>query len=320
MSFTIDDTMTRLVYDLTDRQIYNDIRSQTQVSNTTTVVDSPTTYGTFETDKQIIGYIGGGLGARITVQTQSGQIATKWLQAHVDTSGAQYDMSPIGGWIQLLCTANDGVWSPGDDPNNPTLGHCTTTPPASRYTLGLENMASTSCTLTISDNGDRGYGGFGPLSVWATYQAIASEEQTHDETTYTNVYIRATDDASIQKYGRRVLPLTWSEGTDQNGMQAIVDAALRTYKEPAALLNIEVTRENEDMVNFIFTAEISDLVTVHNTKLGLTGLFYVDKISISDTPCITPVGQLTLIEQRDVEAEVKFMIDEDYIDENAYIQ
>ena len=59
------------------------------------------------------------------------------------------------------------------------------------------------------------------------YKYLSAEAITHEEVVPQTLRVRATSDASIQKYGRRVFNLTWAEGTEEGAMTAGTSTRLR---------------------------------------------------------------------------------------------
>ena len=141
------------------------------------------------------------------------------------------------------------------------------------------------------------------------YKYLAAERITHEVMVPLLLTVRATDTTSIQKYGRRVMNLTWSEGTPQDAMQAVVDFYLLRHKEPVPRLQGTIKGTTDTLRTQIITTEISDTLTIVCAELGLSADFFVNAISINDDPTGIPVCRWGLEGKRDYEILRIFTLD-----------
>jgi len=279
--YTINDTMADLTYQLDDRFIYNDIRSELGYSTTETILD--------DTDPAVYEWR---LWQRYHALPAPGYTTFQYFTATVG--------SPLA-WRIRNVTAHDYDYAP--------------------YTGYTINLIDTSETLTkaveIKNTGSSN----GTIGYIVEYKLLISEavEYTHEETTWNTLQVRATDSDSIDKYGRRTMNLVWPTGATENQMQAVVDRYCEKYREPAARLTLTLKGKDDTNLGIIYQAEVSETVQVINANLGLNDLFYIDSIEIHEGIDGIPVCVLGLTDQYTTETYSVFTIDTSEIDGTDYI-
>ena len=97
-------------------------------------------------------------------------------------------------------------------------------------------------------------------------------------------------------------------------MQALVDHYLARYQQPVARLRAPIKGTTDVLRTQIITREISDLVTVVCTELGLNADCYINAISIKDDAVGIPVCKWELELQRAYEALTLFTLDTSELD------
>jgi len=276
--FIINDTMAGIRCEIEDREIYNDIRSDTGISDTQTIIDSDPTYSR----KYFHRYTG--LPAdektyRRTFYVSEGTTALSWsIGSH---SAADYDYNPYYNYYIKIVSSD-----------------------SSKCVIEYKNTGSTGATLEYT----------------ISYRYLTSEGSSHEETIYSTLKVRATDDTSIRKYARRVMNLTWPEGTELTQMQALVDSYCVRYAEPMPKLTMTLKGSTNELLTDIMTGEISDTVTVTCTNLGLTAEdFFINSISIRIEIDGMPVATWGLEAKRAFEGYTIFTIDTSSIDGTDYI-
>ena len=271
--FTIDDTMAGIIYDWSDREIYNDVRAELGFLTTETVVDADPSYEWKVWNK----YQGLPAPGYTTFRYFTATLAEALAWSMYDHSAYDYDLQPYYDYEISLIDTNDD-----------------------------ETKA-----VEIKNTGSK----YGTISYKVKYKYLASDAVTHEEQSYNVLNVRATDEDSIKKYGRRVLNQAWPQGTSQADMQMIVNAALERYKEPMPTLKVTLQGRTDALATEIFTREISDVIAVVCDELGLASTdYFLDTISIKDMQEAIPVCTWGLIEQRPEEATGWFLIDTDWID------
>lgn len=275
--YTVDDSMAKIIYSLSDREIHNDVRAELGFLTTETVVDADPTYEWKVWNKYQTLPAPGYTTFRYFTATLAEALAWS-LYGH---TAHDYDLQPYYDYDIKLIDTNDD-----------------------------ETKAA-----EIKNTGSK----YGTIAYKVKYKYLASEEVTHEEQSYNVLNARATDDTSIKKYGRRVLNLAWPQGTSQEDMQMIVNAALARYKEPMDNLRVTMQGRTDAIAIQIFTREISDTIAVVCDELGLASTdFYLDTINIKDNhpSAAGPYLFATwgLIAQRTEESTGWFTIDTDSLD------
>ena len=275
--FTVDDTMAEIRYEVDDREIYNDVRSETMVTSSETIVDSTDT-----------------------------DYSWKWrgLRRKIPADSHVYS---------YLYNA----WHP-----NPTEWKLSDTIYAYRYdgdhqvdyyeyAIRMEVASDLKSAIIYIEN-------CGIFTMWIRtkvgYRYENTTVITHEEMVSTTYQVRAYDAASVQKYGRRVMNLTWSEGTEESAMQALVNYHLARYKDPIAKLRITLKGSTDALRTQIITREISDLITVVCTNLGLNADGFINSISITSDPHGMPLCRWELEIQRTYELLTLFVLDTSELD------
>jgi len=274
--YLINDTMADLTYQLDDRFVYNDIRSELGYSTTDTVVD--------DVDPAVYEWR---LWQRYHALPAPGYTTFQYFTATVG--------SPLA-WRIRNVTAHDYDYAP--------------------YTGYTINLIDTSETLTKAVEIKNTGASSGTIGYIVEYKLLISEavEYTHEEMTWNTLQVRATDSDSINKYGRRTMNLVWPTGATENQMQAVVDRYRDKYKEPAARLSLTLKGKDDTNLGIIYQAEVSQTVQVINANLGLNDLFYIDSIEIHGGIDGVPVCVLGLTDQYTTETYSVFIIDTSEID------
>lgn len=271
--YTIDDSMAKIIYEIGDREIYNDIRAEIGVQHSETVIDADPTYSWRQWEART-SISPGGFHYSKTFYADA-QNAIKWELADV--------------W------AASGLWGAYYD-----------------YQCIIKSSGASSCVVEAWNTGER-YCNI--LAYTIKYKYKATDRITHDEISYQILTVRVTDDASIAKYGRRVMNLAWPQGTDKEDMETIANACLARYKDPVPNLTVSIQGKNDTIATAIFTREISDIISVVCPNMGMISTdFFLDKISMRDYPTQIPSCTWLLTGQRPGEATGYFRIDTDLID------
>lgn len=277
-TYTVNNTMSDLTYELSEREIYNDIRSEIGVTVSETVVDADANY-TWK------------VWHRYGFLPAPGYTNYRYFTATVQT--------PLAWAVQ-----NVSVY---DQDRNPYYDY--------EYELEDTNDDLTKAFRT-KNTGIK----YGSIEFEVKYKYLSAEEVSHEEYTHNTLQVRAADNTSIDKYGRRVMNLIWPQGTEEADMQGLVDADLARYKEPYARLVLTLIGKDATNQAIIYGAEISDIMTVTCTKLGLTATsYFIDAISIKDNLATIPIGTFELVAKRTVESTGFFVIDTDSIDGSKLI-
>ena len=268
---TFDDVLD-VVYELSDREIYNDIRSQIGIteSSTETIVDADPTY------EWRYYTVNTGLPASWRTNIKKHVASYNALSWKLDSHSAMYQDT-------------DGSWKPYYD-----------------YSVWIEESDTDHCTVHYKNTGSH----YASLHYVLKYKYLASEGFSHEETstTYSTLTVRATDETSIGKYGRRVMNLVWPEGQAQTDMQSLVEWYLAKYKEPVATVRLTVVGGDDTKKAAILDSDYSQRDTVTLSALGLDTNFFIDRIEIRDDLKGMPMANLELVEVRPEEAKTLFRL------------
>ena len=275
---TFDDTMVDIVYELDDREIHNDIRSETRVSDVVVVADSEDEYTWVS--NHLSAYLKKGESEDRTTQVSSGREALDWAF---------------------------------------TIKGATTGPPDyfdySDFTATILSSDDSSCTVRFTNTGSQYCHAFCHIA----YKYLVSEGTSHEETQWSTLTVRVTDPTSILKYGRRVLNLTWPLGATQNQTQSIAESYRDKHSEPVSRITMLVKGKTDALKVQILTREISELITVISSELGLNADYYINRIDYKEFTDSLPQVTWTLEEQRASEAAGIFLLDTSDLDGITWI-
>ncbi len=274
--FTVNDTMAEIRYELDDREIYNDIRSEIGILITETIIDADPTY--------------------------QWQGRTNWSFIYPD--GITYKYTRTSGVLTPIAWELYAV-------SARTTGYPAEREPYYNYEIHIETTSNPSIVrVEIKNTGTEKM-----LLYWGLkYKYLATEGITHEEQYLSTLKVRAVNASSIMKYGRRVMNLTWAEGTEEQQMQSLVNSYITRYAEPIARLIAMVKGITDVLRTQIITREISDLLTVVCTELGLNADCFINSISISEDPTGIPVCKWGLEIQRAYELLTLFTLDTSELD------
>jgi len=276
---TFTDTMADIEVELNDREIYNDIRSATDITEQTEIQGDGTP-SAFNEQVQNKAYynIEPGQQLNVTFDVKSGHTSITWLKAWCSYAVPQsiFDLS------QAECTGLGGRWYPPYDPSFPAYSHsvCYFSENIDEITVSIISQTQTSITLrVVNTNSLKSMATINVSYKYLAQQAFAGPVTI--ETERRTLTVRATDATSIGKYGRRVMNLTWPLGQTQEQMQSLVNSYLERYKEPAVMATMRIQGTTDALVVQILTRKISELITVENTLLNLSEDFYINSVDIS---------------------------------------
>jgi len=258
-----DYELSSFTLEISDREIYNDIRAECDVTEILTVRPdaTPDLFETFsaQTTSQAIP-------ANSTVEV----IATAdedhseivWL----DIIDYSFHPETILGWGQGACEQLGGYWRWSS-----SLGTSLCTLPQSEVAGDVEweivSRDETTCTVEVINNSDYELRG-----VWRiAYLALTPE------TRY--IKLRSIDEDSIAKYGRRVMDLPWSMGITPNTMQSLIDSYCEHHAEPACLASMTLEGSSDAKITQILAMDIDDEHRIIHAGLDMDDDFFVNNMS-----------------------------------------
>ncbi len=93
----------------------------------------------------------------------------------------------------------------------------------------------------------------------------------------TKVTRKAEDTTSQTAYQKRTFELDGKYMTDTDHAQDLSNYAIRKYKDPRAEISLNIMNQDAATLTQILSREISDRITIKNTKLGITSQdFFID--------------------------------------------
>jgi len=254
------------IVDLSDREIYNDIRAECDLTDILTLDPE-------ELPEFFVRFIGHGhfydLAPHETVEIEV--VPREDYHTEITWLGIT-DFGAVAverGWVQAICEALGGDWYPpipvyGEDPIESVCNL-----PDSFGKIGVEivHRRDTSCTVEVESKSDYTLRGH----VYVEYLCLTPE------TRFFN--LSAIDATSIQKYGRRTLPLNWSLGQTPDQMQEILDYYLAKHKEPVPFIDVTIMGKTEALQQRIAESEINDRIWVPCPVLEMDEEFWLNNIN-----------------------------------------
>lgn len=301
---TFDNDMTDIVLEINDREIYNDIRSEIEVTETESILDADEEY----TIRSVVHEIY--LAANETRESLFEIPSTDRASAVWLTIACTSATGLILGGTESQCDLLDGQYYPpgGEGPQYHSRCYYGS---ISDIEVTVLSQTTYSMNVSITNHVNAGMG----VVIRARYRFQSSDAVYHDDTNTRTLQVRAIDADSIRKYGRRVLPLTWPLGQSEEQMQALIDAYLERYKEPVPLLNMHIQGRTDALIVQILTREISDRITVKNTELGLVSAdFFINSINANHDYLGLLECDWKLEQVRDMEASSFFVLDTSELD------
>jgi len=283
--------------EISDREIYNDIRAECDVTEILTVRPdaTPELFLSFEASAWAEPVPKNStLDIIATADEDHSEIV--WLEI------TEYSFHPetIMGWGQGACEQLGGIW-------NAIMGTTTCRLPQSTVEADMEweiiKREDTTCTIRVTNNSD-----YDVRGVWkVAYLALTPE------TRY--IKLRSINQASIDKYGRRAMDLVWPLGITPNTMQSLIDNYCARYCEPVSLASMTLEGETDTKIGYILNMRIDDKHEIIHPGLSMDEEFFVNNLSVSFNREGTGVltGTFGLEQVRDMEKPQLFTLDVSYL-------
>lgn len=296
--YTFTDTMAEISLEVSEREIYNDIRSEVTITESETIIDQELEYRYDTIVSDLL-----------------------FLDPYDSASPILYSNYPVIKWeapvvselrgghhlTETQCNSIGGDWDTGFCDFNGKLNFATVYV-QHRYTDRIELFVTGGRVVSGIICGVR-------CKVAATYKYIYQPEESHIETWTHTVKIRRQDSASIKKYGRRVMNLVWPLGQSKADMEATIEAYLERHKEPLPQISMKLTGTTEALIEQVFIRKISDCVTVENTTMLMPAVdFFINSASITQETGNLLEGNWILEQARDYELLSLFRLDDSLLD------
>ena len=298
--------------DISDRAIYNDIRSEVDITEDTEVTGDGTPEEHAENEVGRDGNIKVVLAANssenVTFTAELGHTDVTWLETYIAFASRTKEY----GWSEAACLAASGTWyAPGD-----TYPSCCYFPEIPE-TIGVQSMIRTKTTWTVRLTNPHNYEVRAtPRAIYSylVQEAIAGVVTIHTET--RTLRVRATNAASIRKYGRRVMDLVWPLGITEVTMQSIVDSYCERYCEPVCFGATTLEGSTDARITSILDMDIDDKHQIIHPGLSMDQEFFVNSVNVmfnrEGSGLLT--GTFSLEEVRAMEETTLFTLDVSQLD------
>jgi hypothetical protein len=262
MSTTItENDIAEITFDFGEREIYNDIRSECDVTEILHVRPdaTPDLFLSFETSAW--GWtIYANSTTYVTATADEDHSEISWLGI------TDYSFSPktLLGLSEAECAAlGTGNWRYS---SKMETSLCMLDQSVVEDYVSWEVYSQDDTTFTIEVTNDSSYDIRG---VWkVAYLALTPA------TRYLK--LRSTNDTSIAKYGRRVMDLRWYVGQTPNQMQSIIDGYCDKYAEPVPFVNLVLLGKTDSLVTKILGLKMDDTITLRLPGLNVYGYFILN--------------------------------------------
>ena len=288
--YTFTDTMAEISLEVSEREIYNDIRSEVQITESETIIDQEVEYGYITVYSDLL-FPDPYNSVNVTLLAELPVI--KWEKPFVSELWGGHFLT------QAQCTTVGGTYKIG------AFGEyfCWFDGKLSLATVYVQHRYSDRIELFVTGGTVIGGHTCGvKCKVAAVYKYLIQPEESHVETWMHTVKIRRKDSDSIKKYGRRVMNLVWPLGQPKAEMEATIEAYLERYKEPMPTINMKIQGTTDALIEQIFIRKISDCVTVENTAMGMPAVdFFINSATIIQDTGDLLEANWTLEQARDTE-------------------
>lgn len=244
--------------EISDREIYNDIRAECDVTEILTVRPdaTPEFFDSFTVGNGEYG-IEKEATFNLIIAAPSEHSEIVWLDI------VDYSASPVTlfGWGQGACEELGGEWRDGDSPM------CLLPSSLAKVTLKIITRGTNSCTVRVENKSDYAIG------IWVDVSYIALTPETR------YIKLRSTNVASIAKYGRRAFNLTWPLGITPVAMQSLIDNYCARYCEPVSLASMTLEGNTDAKITQILNMRIDDKHQIIHPGLSMDEEFFVNNVS-----------------------------------------
>lgn len=297
--------------DISDRNIYNDIRSETDVTEETEVQGdgTPEAYQEIEIDKDgsIKVVVAANSTADVTFTAEAGHTEITWLSTEIywATRTKEYGLSEVD------CEAEDGTWY---EPYGSYPSACFFPQIAGTVNIKFIVRGETTATARVTNP----YNYEIRAKPKAIYRHLVQEAiegartiQTHTRT----LTVRSTDETSTRKYGRRVMNLVWPLGQTQEQTQSLIDSYKDRYCEPVCFASMALEGSTDARITQILGMDIDDKHEIIHPGLDMDKEFFVNNLNVTlnreGTGLLTATFGLEQV--RDMEELTFFIIDSSLI-------
>ena len=269
--------LSQFILEISDRDIYNDIRSETDITEETEITGdgTPEEYQEIEVEKDgsIKVVVAANSTADVTFTAKAGHTHITWLSTEIywATRTKEYGLS------EAECEAQDGKWY---EPYGSFPSACYFPDIAGTIRIKFIEKGETTATARVTNP----YNYEIRAKPRAIYQYRAQEAIDGAVTIQTEtrtLTVRSTDATSIAKYGRRVMNLVWPMGQTEEQTQSLIDAYKDRYCEPISFASMTLEGSTDAKITQILDMDIDDKHQIIHPGLDMDQEFFVNNISIT---------------------------------------
>jgi len=303
---TFADTMAKIVIKLDEREIYNDIRSTIDITEQTETPGDSTPAEYQEVEVYQDGARRATVGAYGTLEApftaNPGHTNITWLRAYISdaTRSMEYGLS------KSECEARGGTWYGSTESYYSSA--CYYPDIRGMISIRFKTWGKTTAIAKITNPYNYEITTY-PKAVYQYLTQEAWQGPAIIETETRTLTVRAIDDTSIAKYGRRVMNLTWPLGQTQTQMQSLVNGYRDRYKEPIVTATVRIQGSTDALVEQILTRKISDRITINHTILAMSANFFINSVDTTHDSGGLLEATWQLEQVRDMEAGSIFTLD-----------
>ena len=311
MNFNASD-LKAFALEISDRQIYNDIRSETDVTEETeTQADgTPAEYQEVEVcrDGPLKVTIAANSSEDVTFTAEAAHTSITWKTVDVTDARRPFEY----GLSESECVSQDGTWYA---PHGSYPSACYFPDIAGTVSVQFTVKGKTTATARVTNPHN--------YEIWAIpkaiYRYLAQEAIEGAVTIHTEtrtLTVRATDADSIAKYGRRVMNLVWPMGQSEEQAQSLVDAYRDRYCEPVCFASMVLEGSTDAKITQLLDMDIDDKHQFIHPGLDMDEEFFINNLGIElnreGTGILT--GTFGLEQARDMEGYTLFTLDVSELD------
>lgn len=222
--------MQSFALEISDREIYNDIRAECDITQILALRPdaTPEFFQEFEAEGYFYG-LDYGETTTVTVEADETHSEIAWQELTRWTA----EIEVLFGWTGAQCEALGGYIRSA--PIGPPM--CFLPSSLIKLACRILSKSSTSVIVEVENLCDYKIRG----SVYVSYMALTSDLRF--------LKLRSIDEISMRKYGRRVMDLKWPLGQHPVMMQSMIDLYKTRYSEPVSMA--EMTLEGIDAANVV---------------------------------------------------------------------
>lgn len=254
--------------EISDREIYNDIRAECDISEILTLRPdaTPEFFDLIRVRSSIphSNPLVPGETRDFTVYAESDHIEIVW-----QTAWAECSPVTLRGLTEAECTALGGEdWYFPVVPY-PTTSICRLPSSFAKIDYELVQRSDTYVVVEITNRGDWSVIG----SIYAEYLGLTPEKRY--------LKLRSVDESSIAKYGRRVMDLIWPLGQHPNTMQSILDSYCTRHSEPVSMAKMTLEGSSDAKITQLLALKVDGKHQIIHPGLDMDEEFFINNLNVS---------------------------------------